>query len=153
MPLIDQKTKEWVIGFLKSGNLGEIDVDELIAGIVDIVTATITTATITNLAVTTNLDIDGSLDFRTVTKTADYTAADEIVILCDASDNDITITLPVAATYTDRVYYIKKIDGSEHTITIDGNSTEAIDGDETQIITTQYVSLTVCSDGSNWHII
>ena len=153
MALIDQKTKEWVIGYFKSGNLGTIDVDEFVAGIIDIVTATITTATITNLDVTTNLDINGSLDFKSVTKTDDYTAADEIVILCDATTTKITITLPAAATYTDRVYYIKKIDSSAYTVTIDANGTEKIDGAETQIITTQYVSLTVCSDGSNWHII
>ena len=158
MALIDHRIKEWVIGYLKSGNLKKLDVDELVTGIVTIVTATITTATIDtatidNLDVTTNLDINGSLNFKSVTKTDDYTAADEIVILCNAVSNNITITLPSAATYTDRVYYIKKIDSSAYTVTIDGNGTETIDGDETQVITVQYTSLTVCSDGSNWHII
>ena len=156
--MIDSKIKTWVIGYLKSGRLKDINVDELVTGICEIVSATITTAIITNLNVTTldvatNLDINGSLNFKSVTKTDDYTAADEVIIFCNAVSNNITITLPTAATYTDRVYYIKKTDSSGNTVTIDGNGAETIDGDETQIITVQYVSLTICSDGSNWYII
>lgn len=154
MALIDQKTKEWVIGYFKSGNLGTIDVDEFVAGIIDIVTATITTATITNLDVTTNLNINGSLDFKTVTKTADYTAADEVVIFCNAISNNITITLPAIADSTDRVYYIVKTDSSEHTVTIECDGTEKIQREEKQIINAQDTSLTIIPYSSTeWRII
>ena len=75
------------------------------------------------------------------------------VLLCDASSNSVTVNLPSASDSINTVYYVKKIDSSGNTVTIDGNSNETIDGSLTQVISVQYDSLTVVSDGSNWHII
>jgi len=85
-------------------------------------------------------------------KTANYTATgDDYTILCNASGGDFTITLPAASGVTGIVYNIKSI--SAGSVTVDGNASETIDGATTQVISTQYDSIMVQCDGSNWHII
>jgi len=86
-------------------------------------------------------------------KAADYTAtATDCTLLCDATLADLTITLPAASTVTGRFYNIKKVDGSRNLVTIDA-TTDTIDGSSTVIITAQWTTITVQSDGSNWWII
>lgn len=75
------------------------------------------------------------------------------VITCDASSAAFTVTLPAASKFIGRVYHIKKIDSSGNAVTVDGNASETIDGDTTKVITTQYDSMMIVSNGSNWHII
>jgi hypothetical protein len=88
------------------------------------------------------------------TKTSGYTAtATDYTILCNASGGAFTITLPAAASHTGRIYYIKKIDSSANTVTVDGNSSETIDDGLTAVLTVQYESITIQSDGSEWWIL
>lgn len=75
------------------------------------------------------------------------------VFLVDASSAAVTATLPAAATYPDRMITVKKVDSSTNSVTVDGNGSETIDGSTTQVITTQYVSITMISDGSEWFIL
>jgi len=82
-----------------------------------------------------------------------YTASDITVIYADATSNAITITLPAVASVVDRVYNIKKIDSSVNTVTIDGNSSETIDGSTTVVISSQYDSVTIHSNGNEWFIL
>ncbi len=74
------------------------------------------------------------------------------VLASDAS-GDFTITLPAAASNSGRVYYIKKTNSSENEITIDGNSTETIDGATEVVLYVQYDAIRILCDGSNWHIV
>lgn len=74
-------------------------------------------------------------------------------VICDASGGAFTITLPAASGATGRAYHIKKVDSSGNPVTVDGNANETIDGDPTKIINTQYDSMMIICDGSNWHII
>lgn len=87
----------------------------------------------------------------TVTGNTTLTVAN-VVVLCDASSGSLTITLPAAATKVG-LYYIKKIDSSGNTVTIDGNGSETIDDALTVVISIQYESKTLAPDGSNWYII
>ena len=92
--------------------------------------------------------------FSQTTKTYNYTAGDEMVILCDASSNNIAITLPTASTNASKVYYIKKIDTSSHIVTIKGNvPSETVDNEEEYKIAVPYTCITVLCDGSDWWII
>lgn len=88
----------------------------------------------------------------TVTGTT-HTAAAEHIILCDddAAAAAITVTLPLAAT-ADAIYRIKKL-GSTANVTVDGNGTELIDDALTAVLTAQYESIDVASDGSAWWIL
>lgn len=70
-------------------------------------------------------------------------------VLCSAT---LTVNLPAAASNTGRVYNIKNI-GAAATITIDPNASETIDGATTYTLTTQYQTVTIQCDGSNWFIL
>lgn len=88
------------------------------------------------------------------TKTGNYTATSaDYTLLCDATSASFTITLPAAASNTGMILVVKKIDSSVHTVTIDGNSSETIDGATTQVISTFYASLSIHCDGTSWFVI
>lgn len=80
------------------------------------------------------------------------------MVLVDASGN-ITITLPTAASVFDsttgigKIYRIKKIDADANTVTIDPNGAELIDGGATAVLTVQWESITIQSNGTAWWII
>jgi hypothetical protein len=86
-------------------------------------------------------------------KTTTYTATiDDNVILCSGSA--FTVTLPAAASCSGKKLLIKKTDSTfSNIITIDGNASETIDGATTKKLNTQYESLLIVSDGTNWQIL
>lgn len=93
-------------------------------------------------------------DKFTASKTGAYTATgDETIIPCDASSGAFTVTLPAASTMTGKQLKIIKTDSTFNAVTIDGNSSETIDGATTTTLNTQYECLTIACDGSNWHIV
>lgn len=99
-----------------------------------------------------SLALTGSFKVSLVTKTANYTATDtDHTIICGTGNETFTITLPAASGVTNIIYNIKNI--GTGTITVDGNASETIDGSTTSVISTQYASITIQCDGSNWHII
>ena len=99
-----------------------------------------------------NSFVPAGLGLSVVSKTANYTAANESVILCSAASGAIVITLPAASSSTDRVYFIKKTDSSANTVTIDPNASETIDGQTTMVLNFQNSAVTVICDGSGWFI-
>ena len=63
------------------------------------------------------------------------------------------VNLPAAATAgTGYKYQIKNLAAS-YTLTIDPNGAETIDGSATFDISSQYESITIVTNGSNWFII
>lgn len=98
----------------------------------------------------------GVLRFDVVSKVANYTATtDDRVILCDATAGSFTIDLPATSGKVGLYYYIKKIatDVSANAITIDGDGTETIDDALTIALNLSGDSVTLASDGSNWHVL
>ncbi len=85
--------------------------------------------------------------------TATTLTADHYLVLVDGSSVKVKITLPPAIEHRYRSYTIKKIDRSKHQVTIDANSTEKIDGDESLVLKSQYAFVTIVSDGDEWFII
>ncbi len=73
--------------------------------------------------------------------------------LVDASGGAITRTLPAAASYAGEILAFKKIDSSLNVVTIDGNASETIDGATTATLKTQYESIIIQSDGTEWWIL
>tara|TARA_Y100000310_G_scaffold87397_1_gene84227 strand:- start:939 stop:1811 length:873 start_codon:yes stop_codon:yes gene_type:complete len=92
-----------------------------------------------------------------LTKTTAYTVvlADFAkTILCDASGGAFTVTLPAAATAGDGYKVtVKKSDSSANAVTVDGNSSETIDGATTKALSSQYDAIVLACDGSNWHLV
>lgn len=76
----------------------------------------------------------------------------EVIILCNYSAGGVLVNLPTAVGNTAK-FTIKKIDSSANQVTVDGNGSETIDGDLTQIIQYQWTSIVIVSDGANWFII
>tara|TARA_Y100001949_G_scaffold145815_1_gene129206 strand:+ start:701 stop:1177 length:477 start_codon:yes stop_codon:yes gene_type:complete len=87
-----------------------------------------------------------------VTKTGNYTATtDDDVILCNAAA--LTITLYAASGNSGEVLYIKNLHATG-VVTISGDAAgETLDGDVSKFITTQYATLTLLCDGSDWHVL
>lgn len=74
------------------------------------------------------------------------------VVLCNCTSNAITVSLPTAVG-NEAIYNIKKTDSTANAVTIDPSGAQTIDGAATAVISVQFASLTLVSDGSNWHVI
>lgn len=97
---------------------------------------------------------DVSSSRNTVEKNVDYTVlGTDGLVLVNADVDSLVLTLPSTASNSGKLYYIKKIDSSNNTVTIDGAGTELIDDAETAVLTVQYESVTLVSDGTAWWIV
>lgn len=96
-----------------------------------------------------------SLATNSATRTASFTlgAVNQGSQFCDATSGAIVATLPTAAFGGGRIFIIKKIDASANTVTIQGNGAETIDGTNTRVLSTQYSSLIIQSNGTAWFIL
>lgn len=100
------------------------------------------------------LQVTGSLSLPYVAKTANYTATlNDFTIAVTCSSANITITLPTSVGITGRIYVIKKMDNTSYSVIVDANGTQTIDGSETVSLTTQYQTIRLQSNGSNWILI
>lgn len=91
-----------------------------------------------------------------VTKTSNYNAANtDHNILVDATSGVAQITLPTAVTLAGQEFLIKDWKGQSatHNITIATTSAQTIDGASTKVISSNYGSVRVVSDGANWSIV
>jgi uncharacterized protein (TIGR02145 family) len=99
-----------------------------------------------------SFEVQGSVGYKVSTITSATTLDDTYhVVLCN--NGPYTVTLPAAATNAGRIYKIKNIDAQSDAITIDGNGSETIDGALTYNLQPYKHSVTIISDGNNWHII
>ena len=81
-----------------------------------------------------------------------YTVIDSdktLLVDDDTAGGAVTITLPAAGAAVDRKLEIKKL-GTTGSVTIDADGSETIDGALTVVLTAQYESTTIRSDGSAW---
>jgi hypothetical protein len=100
--------------------------------------------------------LNGAFNLKQVSKTSTYTADDtDCTIFVDATSGAVTINLPTTGfgRVSGRIYIIKKTDASGNAVTIDGNSSETIDGATTYSLASQYKYVTIQSNGTNWFII
>lgn len=85
-----------------------------------------------------------------------YTLAtdDNILHVTYTATGSITITLPTAQTDVGRIITVKDAGGAATTnnITVATEGAEKIDGVDTAVISTNYDSLDIYSDGTNWFI-
>lgn len=89
-----------------------------------------------------------------VAKTTTYTATtSDDAILADTSGGGWTLTLYAASGNAGKTLTVKKTTSDTNELVIDANASETIDGATTRTLVTQYESVTLECDGSNWHII
>jgi hypothetical protein len=100
-----------------------------------------------------NVSLLGGVTNQIRTVTANYTAlTTDSIILCNATSGNITITLYTSVGNSGRKLTIIKTDSSTNTVTIDGNSTETINGALTMALAVQNDRLTLICDGTNLRI-
>lgn len=101
----------------------------------------------------------GWYDFTTgITASDDVTTSETLssstqFVWVDATLGNVIVTLGAATDNERTVHTIKKIDSSGHTVTIDANGTETIDGEQTIVLNLQYAYVTIVCDGTEWFII
>jgi hypothetical protein len=95
--------------------------------------------------------IAGVRPFRTIAAHATVQDSDYFIRV-DATAGAVTVTLPPAARWAGIALVIKKLDAANN-VTIDGNGSEEIDGATTDVLTTQYESRTLFSNGTGWDVI
>jgi hypothetical protein len=85
-----------------------------------------------------------------VTKTGTYTATTDDYVI-DCTSGTFTVNLPALVGRTGMVLIIKN--SGTGTITVDPNGATVIDGAATYALSTQYATVQIISDGTNWKII
>jgi len=80
-------------------------------------------------------------------------AADDDVLIVDATGGVTVIALPTAASSDGRLLQVKKVDASANAVSIDGNGGELVDGALTFDLLVQYESATVVCDGTQWWVV
>ena len=98
----------------------------------------------------------GGLKAGQAAKSADYIILDDdnlYSIFVTTGATDRTITLPTAADNDGRLLNIKKVDIGAASVIIDGEGSETIDGALTITISSQFDSVSLQCDGTEWFII
>jgi hypothetical protein len=99
-------------------------------------------------------DLANAIQVRSISSATTLGTSDHgKVIECDASSGAFTVTLPAVGSNTGMTVVVKKTDSSTNAVTVDGNSTEKIDGSTTYALNTQYESVMVRSDGTEWWVV
>lgn len=76
----------------------------------------------------------------------------KLYVFCDCESTSQTITLPTVVGNLAEIT-IKKTDGTANTVTINADGSEYIDGEGTRVLSNNYESITIISDGGFWRII
>ena len=100
---------------------------------------------------------EGNFRGTTVVNAATYDllTTDYILLVTYTSAGAVTsLTLPTAQCIDGRLLVIKDSGGNSsiNNITIDTEGAEKIDGEDTAVIGTDYNSINLVADGSNWNI-
>jgi len=81
------------------------------------------------------------------------TASDQYLRV-DTSSGSVTINLPAKASSDGRQLTVKKVTLDDNVVTVDGDSSDTIDGAATQVIYGQYEGLTIrCDATAGWDIL
>ena len=100
------------------------------------------------------LKANGAFTVPYVAKTAAYSVTDkDYTVDGDATGGAFNLTLPTASGRTGRIYVLRKSDASANAVTVVTSGGQSINGATTYPLTTQYQTVRVQCDGSNWIVI
>lgn len=100
------------------------------------------------------LDVNGPISTAISSVSSTYTVtADDSIVICET--NYFTVNLPTASGINGRQYTIKRAwdNSAPGSITIDGYSTQTIDGSSTYSLGSAGDYVVIVSDGSNWVVV
>jgi hypothetical protein len=98
----------------------------------------------------------GNIGLAIITVTANYSmfTGSDNTVLADATSGALTVTLPSAGGPNNTaIYIIKRISSAANNVTVATTSSQTIDGATTKTLGSQYATIFVQSNGSNWFII
>lgn len=88
------------------------------------------------------------------TKVANYTLQKtDDTIFGSAAGGAIAITLPLASDVPGKEFRVKKVDSSANAVTVAASGSDLIDGEATEVLSSQYTTITVKSDGTGWNLL
>lgn len=93
-----------------------------------------------------------ALPVRTISTSASAGSADYVVKV-NAASGAVTYTLPSAASSTNRIVSVQKVDSSANAVTVAASGADTVNGAASQAISAQWGSITMQSDGTTWTII
>lgn len=99
-----------------------------------------------------SISLTGSFS-RPTTSTATSTTltTSNYFVAVDAATSSVTVILPSATSSTGMEFVIKKVDASSTLVFVNtSTSTQTIDGAASSTISSQWASVSVISNGSNW---
>lgn len=97
---------------------------------------------------------DSGATFATTTQTTNYTVgSSDTVVFANATSGNVTITIPAASGLVGYRFYIKRVDGSGNTVTVQRSGSDTIDGMTSFTLDQQYTAFAVVSNGSAWYIL
>ena len=100
----------------------------------------------------TTIVVTGSTQLKVTTATTSATLdTTYYYVNADATSGAIVLTLPTAIGISGTVYIVKKTDSSANTVTITPFGAQTIDGVANEVISAQYDSISIISDGANWY--
>lgn len=104
------------------------------------------------------LDTDKTGSPGTAVKTVNRVTSDltlttsHEVLLCDATDGNIILTMPPTAANQGRAYEIKKIDSTKNTVTIIGDGADTVENATKAALKRKGQAVEPRAEGTNWHI-
>lgn len=120
------------------------------------VSAATTTATeigyVNGVTSSIQTQLDSKLEQTVTTDSGTFNADADSITIVDTSGGAATITLPDPST-TEYVTIKDNGSGEVNNITINQNSSETIDGSTSHVISSNYGSAKLVSDGTNWYIL
>jgi hypothetical protein len=96
-----------------------------------------------------NIPVRGPLTANTTLDSQGFDA----LITIDTTSGAVTVTPPSAVAIKGRRYTIKKLNAGANNVVIDPNGAETIDGAATLTFNTQWQTVRIISDGSNWLVL
>ncbi len=97
---------------------------------------------------------DAGVTFATTTQTTNYTVgSSDTVVFANATSGNVTVTIPAASGLAGYRFYIKRVDGSANTVTVQRSGSDTIDGMTSFTLDQQYTAFAVVSNGSAWYIL
>jgi hypothetical protein len=110
----------------------------------------------TKVTLPLNTYLTQGLRHAIATKSADYAILDTDgdLFLVDTTGGAVTITLPTMADNIGKKITITRLTAGANALTVDGEGAETINGAATQLIPTQYGSMSFTTEGvTGWYII
>ena len=100
------------------------------------------------------LEVNGAIATAFATKTAAYTlTATDSIIKADATAAAFTLTLPTAVGIAGRMYTVKRVNAGVNAVTVDAAGAQTIDGAATHVLSAQWQTVRLVSDGVGWLVV